>query len=172
MSTVSGLSGFSSMFGPYLSAGQTRFTVSSFEGSFASVSGVTAGIGSDNSSSSSSTTSASPVTVTETYAPEVSTDAGTSTPVTVTDVSSPSVSSQDQSDMLQALIAAQSRGDQVASADGGDFGVDDGLSANDVSAADASGIGNDPYAAGALNAYSANSSEFAPSSGTGVSAWA
>lgn len=167
MSTVSGLSGFSSMFDPYLS-GQTRFTVSSFEGSFASVSGVTSGIGADYSSSSS----ASPVTVTETYAPEVSTDAGTSTPVTVTDVSSPSVSSQDQSDMLQALIAAQSRGDQVASADGGDFGVDDGQSANDVSAADASGTGNDPYAAGALNAYSANSSEFAPYSGTGVSAWA
>lgn len=169
MSTVSGLSGFSSMFDPYLSAGQTRFTVSRFEGSFASVSGVTSGIGADYSSSSSS---AAPVTVTETYAPEVSTDAGTSTPVTVTDVSSPSVSSQDQSDMLQALIAAQSRGGQVASADGGDFGVDDGQSANDVSAADASGNSNDPYAVGALNAYSANSSEFSPSSGTGVSAWA
>jgi hypothetical protein len=168
MSTVSGLSGFSSMFDPYLSAGQTRFTVSSFEGSFASVSGVTSGIGSADSSSS-----ASPVTVTATYAPEVSTNGGdSSTPVTVTDVSSPSVSSQGQSDMLQALIAAQSRGDQVASTDGRNFGVDDGLSANDLSVADASGNGNDPYAAGALNAYSANSSEFSPSSGAGVSAWA
>jgi hypothetical protein len=74
--------------------------------------------------------------------------------------------------MLQALIAAQSRGDQVASTDGRNFGVDDGLSANDLSVADASGNGNDPYAAGALNAYSANSSEFSPSSGAGVSAWA
>jgi hypothetical protein len=168
MSTVSGLSGFSSMLNPYFSAGQTRFTVSSFEGSFASVSGVTSGLGSVDSSSS-----ASPVTATETYAPEVSTDGGdSSTPGTVTDVSSPSVSSQDQSDMLQALIASQSRGDQVAAADGGDFGVDDGLSANDLSVVDASGNSNDPYAAGALNAYSANSSEFSPSAGTGVSAWA
>lgn len=178
MSTVNGLSGFSSMFDPYLSAGQTRFTVSRFEGSFASISGVTSGnVATDSSAQTSASTSSSasaPVTMTEVYAPMARTaDGGMAAPVTVTEVTAPSAgSSQNQSNMLDGLIAAQNRAGQVTSADDGDSDTGDSLSAADISTPDATDQANDPYAMGALNTYSANSSDFSPSTGTGVSSWA
>lgn len=169
MSTVSGLSSaLSYPASSYQSGNPMRVTVSHFEGTYTTLTGDLPVGGTDSASPSSDAYSSSPVTLTQVYAPTVtSADGQTSTPVTVTEVDSPSVStSQNQSDLLQALIAAQSRAEQMNGA--GESG------GNTLSESiDTSAPADDPYAANALNTYSANSSDYySPASTQAVSAWA
>ena len=111
--------------------------------------------GTDANTASASLSSA-PVTVTETYAPTVTSANGqTRAPVVVTEVYSPSASaSQKQSDMLQALVDSQSR-TGTAQVYGGDTDSNDGQ-----------------YAVVAVGVYSENAgaSEPAPAMQQ-VSAW-
>lgn len=111
--------------------------------------------GQADASATSASTSSAPVTVTETYAPTVTSANGqTSAPVTVTEVYSPSASSsQKQSDMLQALADSQSRTDAVPVYEG-----------------DTDSNGHQ-YAVVALGVYSANAADFQPSSAVQVSTW-
>lgn len=172
MSTVSGLSSALSYSAyPNQSVSPMRVTVSHFEGTYTTLTGDLPMGPTDSTSlspSASDSYSSAPVTLTQVYAPTVtSADGQTSTPVTVTEVDSPSVSpSQNQSDLLQALIAAQSRADQVNGAgDGGGNTLSESI--------DTQVPADDPYAANALSTYSSNSSDYlSPASAQAVSAWA
>lgn len=139
MSAVNGMSG----------------ALSSLGGSYEAANMIRGKSGQADASATGASTSSASVTVTETYAPTVTSANGqTSAPVTVTEVYSPSTgSTQSQRDMLQALVDSQIRTDAAPVYEGD-------TDSND-----------DQYAVVALGVYSANAADFQPSSAVQVSTW-